>query len=99
VKCYLVKKRKENIDNGMDNFLFEYYNKKIENFIFFIYIIKQNALVADYLDWQSGVPHWDASLIRHLHDWEVDPFQTFLGFLYLQQVTRGQADQLCWSLA
>ncbi len=43
VKCYLVKKRKENIDNGMDNFLFEYYNKKIENFIFFIYIIKQNA--------------------------------------------------------
>ncbi len=59
----------------------------------------KDALVADYMVWQSGNPHWDVSLICHLHDWEVNPFQNFPGFLYSQRVTRGQTDWLCWSPA
>uniref|UniRef100_A0A2N9HQ79 Reverse transcriptase domain-containing protein n=1 Tax=Fagus sylvatica TaxID=28930 RepID=A0A2N9HQ79_FAGSY len=36
-------------------------------------------------------------LVRHLHDWEKTPFQTFMGFVYLQQVHRDKEDQIRWS--
>ena len=60
---------------------------------------QKDVLVAEYLSWHNGAPQWDLCLIRNLHDWEVAPFQTFMGFQYSQQVHRNQADWMCWSLA
>jgi hypothetical protein len=47
----------------------------------------KDAMIADYLSWHHDVPHWDVRLVRQLHDWEVTPFQTFMGFVYSQQVS------------
>jgi hypothetical protein len=57
----------------------------------------KDALIADYLSWHNDTPQWAVRLVRHLHDWEVAPFQTFMGFVYSQQVHRDKEDQIRWS--
>jgi hypothetical protein len=57
----------------------------------------KDAMIADYLSWNQDVPHWDVRLVRHLHDWEMVPFQNFMGYVYAQQVHRNAEDQIRWS--
>ena len=71
----------------------------LEDASLMLYYIVRNkeVFVADNMNWNSGVLHWDISFTRSVNDWEVGILQSVLGLLYSFKVIRVEEDWMCWT--
>jgi len=53
--------------------------------------------VPNYLDLSSSYIHWNPSLTRAAHDWELETFDSFFSLLYFSMSHPGEVDSLLWT--
>jgi hypothetical protein len=56
----------------------------------------KDASVVDHLELFSDSHQWDVSIIKAVHDWEVDVFASFFKLLFSFILRWGGGDKLCW---
>ena len=54
--------------------------------------------MADLLQFNNGVKHWDLHFSRSVQDWELDSLDWFMDLIYSSSVIVRGDDMMCWKL-
>ena len=52
--------------------------------------------MADLLQFNNGVKHWDLNFSRSVQDWELDSLDRFMDLMYSSSVIVRGDDMMCW---